>query len=48
MVGLSFLLNKRTACVRPFAGTATTKMDLQEALALVEERWLAHTSAPKD
>jgi hypothetical protein len=24
------------------------KTDLQEALALVEERWLAHTSAPKD
>src|SRR5215831_18769364 len=25
MVGLSFLLNKHTACVRPFAGPTTTK-----------------------
>jgi len=24
------------------------KIDLQEAFARVEERWLAHTSAPKD
>lgn len=24
------------------------KMDLQEAFARVEERWLAHTSAPKN
>ena len=47
--GRSFFSARQAHCLRAAVrGARKDKIDLQEAFACVEERWLAHTSAPKD
>jgi DNA-binding transcriptional MerR regulator len=47
--GRSFFSSRQAHCLRAAVRWARRdKIDLQEALARVEERWLAHTTAPKD
>ncbi len=47
--GRSFFSSPQEHCLRVAVRWARKdKIDLQEAFACVEERWLAHTSAPKD
>jgi DNA-binding transcriptional MerR regulator len=47
--GRYFFSAQQAHCLRAAIRWARKdKMDLQKAFACVEERWLAHTSAPKD
>lgn len=47
--GRSFFSARQAHCLRAAVRWARKdKIDLQEAFVRVEERWLAHTSAPKD
>jgi hypothetical protein len=47
--GRFFFSSRQVHCLRAAIRWASKyKLDLQEAFARVEERWLAHTSAPKD
>ena len=47
--GRSFFSSRQAHCLRAALRWARKdKMDLQEAFARVEVRWLAHTSATKD
>jgi DNA-binding transcriptional MerR regulator len=47
--GRSFFSAQQAHCLRAAVRWARKdKIDLQEAFACVEQRWLAHTSAPKD
>ena len=47
--GRSFFSSRQAHCLRAALRWARKdKIDLQEAFARVEERWLAHTSATKD
>ncbi len=47
--GSSFFSSRQAHCLRAAVRWARKdKIDLQEAFARVEERWLAHTSATKD
>jgi DNA-binding transcriptional MerR regulator len=47
--GRSFFSSRQAHCLRAAIRWARKdKIDLQEALTCVEERWLAHTTAPKD
>ena len=47
--GRSFFSSKQAHCLRAAVRWARKdKIDLQEAFARVEERWLAHTRSPKD
>jgi len=47
--GRSFFSAQQAHCLRAAVRWARKdKIDLQKAFACVEERWLAHTSAPKD
>ena len=47
--GSSFFSAGQAHCLRAAVRWARRdKIDLQKALACVEERWLAHTSAPGD
>jgi hypothetical protein len=47
--GRSFFSFRQAHCVRAALRWARKdKIDLQEAFARLEERWLAHTSATKD
>lgn len=47
--GRSFFSSRQAYCLRAAVRWARKdKIDLREAFARVEERWLAHTSAPKD
>lgn len=47
--GRSFFSARQAHCLRAAVRWARRdKIDLQKAFACIEERWLAHTSAPKD
>ena len=47
--GRSFFSARQAYCLRAAIRCARKyKIDLQGAFACVEERWLAHTSAPRD
>jgi DNA-binding transcriptional MerR regulator len=47
--GRSFFSSRQAHWLRAAVRWARKdKIDLQDALARVEERWLAHTTAPKD
>jgi hypothetical protein len=47
--GRSFISSRQAHCLRVAVRWARKdKMSLQEAFACVEERWLAHMSAPRD
>jgi DNA-binding transcriptional MerR regulator len=47
--GHHFFSAQQAHCLRAAVRWARRdKIDLQKAFACVEERWLAHTSAPKD
>ena len=47
--GRSFFSSRQAHCLRAAIRWASRdKIDLQKAFACVEERWLAHTSAPRD
>jgi len=47
--GRSFLTSQQAHRLRTAVRSARRgKIDLQKAFAKVEERWLAHTSAPKE
>ena len=47
--GRSFFSARQAHCLRAAIRWARKdKVDLQEAFTRVEERWLAHTSAPRD
>ena len=47
--GRSFFSSRQAYCLRAAVRWARKdKTDLQKAFACVEERWLAHTSAPRD
>lgn len=47
--GRSFFFSRQAHCLRVAVRWARKdKIDLQEAFACVEERWLAHTSTRKD
>ena len=47
--GRSFFSARQAHCLRAAIRWARRdKIDLQEAFARVEERWLAHTSVPRD
>ena len=47
--GRSFFSSRQAHCLRAAVRWARKdKIDLHEAFACVEERWLAHTSASKD
>jgi DNA-binding transcriptional MerR regulator len=47
--GRHFFSAQQAHCLRAAIRWARkNKIDLQKAFACVEERWLAHTSAPKD
>ena len=47
--GRSFFSSRQLHCLRATIQWARKdSIDLHEAFARVEERWLAHTSAPKD
>ena len=44
-----FFSSRQAHCLRAAVRWARRdKIDLQEAFACVEERWLAHTTAPRD
>jgi DNA-binding transcriptional MerR regulator len=47
--GISFFSSRQVHCLRAALRWARRdKMDLQEAFACVEQRWLAHTGAQMD
>ena len=47
--GRSFFSSRQAYCLRAAVRWARKdKIDLEKAFACVEERWLAHTTAPKD
>jgi DNA-binding transcriptional MerR regulator len=47
--GRSFFSSRQAHCLRAAIRWARKdKIDLQAAFTCVEERWLAHTTAPKD
>jgi hypothetical protein len=47
--GRAFFSSRQAHCLRAAIRWAQRdKIDLHEAFARVEERWLAHTTAPKD
>jgi hypothetical protein len=47
--GRSFFSSRQAHCLRAAVRWARKdKIDLHEAFARVEERWLAHTTAPRD
>ena len=47
--GVSFFSSRQAHCLRVALRWARKdKIDLQEAFACVEQRWLAHTGAPKE
>ena len=47
--GRSFFSSRQAYCLRAAVRWARRdKIDLHEAFACVEQRWLAHTTAPRD